>query len=166
MLGFYLFVCVFFEDIFIQQIHPLYLFCVKAILLLFIPSTSNTVLAYDISFEFGWVGEKFKRYGTYVYLGLILINIWKKPILYCGVITLKLKINKFKKKRSCPCPWRHCILKRERSIKKNHNLKLQITQPKQDISERFMEIQFTYHKIHLYKVWSSVILNIYRIVPA
>ena len=113
----------FFEDIFIQQIHPLYLFCVKAILLLFIPSTSNTVLAYDISFEFGWVGEKFKRYGTYVYLGLILINIWKKPILYCGVITLKLKINKLKKKRSCPCPRRHYILKRERSIKKKSQLK-------------------------------------------
>ena len=108
----------FFEDIFIQQIHPLYLFCVKAILLLFIPSTSNTVLAYDISFEFGWVGEKFKRYGTYVYLGLILINIWKKPILYCGVITLKLKINKLKKKKKLSLPLKTLHSKKREKHKK------------------------------------------------
>ena len=44
------FLFVFFEDIFIQQIHPLYLFCIKSVLFFFISSTSNTVLAYNISF--------------------------------------------------------------------------------------------------------------------
>ena len=46
----------------------------------------------------GWdgVGGRFKREGTYVYLQLIHVDVWQKPIQYCTII-LQLKIN-FKSK--------------------------------------------------------------------
>ena len=44
----------------------------------------------------GWeVGGTFKREGTYVYLWLIHVDGWQKPIQCCKAITLQLKINKF-----------------------------------------------------------------------
>ena len=40
----------------------------------------------------GWkMGETFKREGTYVYLWLIHIVVWQKPIQYCKAIILQLK---------------------------------------------------------------------------
>ena len=39
------------------------------------------------------VEEKFQRVGTYVYLWLIHVDIWKKPTQYCKIIILQLKIN-------------------------------------------------------------------------
>ena len=44
----------------------------------------------------GWGGEGggrggFKREGTYVYLWLILDDVWQKPSQYCKVIILQLK---------------------------------------------------------------------------
>ena len=48
----------------------------------------------------GWeVGGRFKREGTYVYLWLIHVAIWKKLTQYCKAIILQLKINKLKKKQ-------------------------------------------------------------------
>ena len=42
----------------------------------------------------GWEVEgRFKREGTYVYLWLIYVNVWQKPIQYCKAIILQLKIN-------------------------------------------------------------------------
>ena len=37
----------------------------------------------------------FKREGTYVYLWLIHVDVWQKPIQYCEAICFQLKINKF-----------------------------------------------------------------------
>ena len=43
----------------------------------------------------GWeVGENFKREGTDVYLCLIHVDVWQKPIQLCKAIILQLKINK------------------------------------------------------------------------
>ena len=42
----------------------------------------------------GWeVGGRLKREGTYVYLWLIHVAIWKKPTQYFKEIILQLKIN-------------------------------------------------------------------------
>jgi len=43
--------------------------------------------------EVGEVGGRFKREGTYVYLWLIHVDVWQKPIQYCKEIILQLKIN-------------------------------------------------------------------------
>ena len=43
------------------------------------------------------VGEEYKREGTYVYLWLLHADIWQKPLPYCKVIILQLKININKK---------------------------------------------------------------------
>ena len=41
----------------------------------------------------GWeVGERFNREGIYVYLWLIHVDIWPKPIQYCKAIILQLKM--------------------------------------------------------------------------
>ena len=47
----------------------------------------------------GWeqVGGRFKREGTYVYLWLIHVYTWQKPIQRCKAIILWLKINNLKK---------------------------------------------------------------------
>ena len=43
----------------------------------------------------GWeVRGTFKREGTYVYLWLILVDVWQKPTQYCKAIIFQLKINK------------------------------------------------------------------------
>ena len=42
-------------------------------------------------------GGSCKREGTYVYLWLIHVDVWQKPIQYSKPIILQLKINKFKK---------------------------------------------------------------------
>ena len=41
----------------------------------------------------GGVGGRFKREGTYVYLWLIHIVVWQKPIHHCKTIIFQLKIN-------------------------------------------------------------------------
>ena len=48
----------------------------------------------------GWeVGGRFKREGTYAYIRLIHVDVWKKPVPYCKTIIPQLKTNKkFKKK--------------------------------------------------------------------
>ena len=47
----------------------------------------------------GWEVEgTFKGEGTYVYLWLINVDIWQKPIQYCKAIILQIKKPKFKKK--------------------------------------------------------------------
>ena len=42
-----------------------------------------------------WDGERdrrgFRRKGTYVYLWLIYVDVWQKPIQYCKAIVLQLK---------------------------------------------------------------------------
>ena len=43
------------------------------------------------------VGGGFKGEGTYVYLWLILDDVWQKPSQYCKVIILQLKIIKLEK---------------------------------------------------------------------
>ena len=44
----------------------------------------------------GWeVGGRFKREGTYVYLRLIHVAVWQKPMQYCKAMILQLKLNKF-----------------------------------------------------------------------
>ena len=40
-----------------------------------------------------------EREGTYVYLWLIHVDVWQKPILHCKAIILQLKINTTKQKR-------------------------------------------------------------------
>ena len=51
------------------------------------------------------VGGRFTREGTYVYLWLVHVDVWKKPTQYYKVIILKLKI-KCRKKRTASrlCP--------------------------------------------------------------
>ena len=45
----------------------------------------------------GWkVGRRFKREGTYAYLGLIHADAWHKPTQHCKAIILQLKTNKLK----------------------------------------------------------------------
>ena len=50
----------------------------------------------------GWgrveVGGRFKREETYVYLWLIQVDVWQKPMQYCKVIMLQLRIYTFFKK--------------------------------------------------------------------
>jgi len=41
------------------------------------------------------VGGRFKREGTYIYLWLILVDIWQKSTKYCKVMIPQLKINNF-----------------------------------------------------------------------
>ena len=45
----------------------------------------------------GWngvgVGARFNREGTYEYLWLVHIVVWKKPTQYCKAVILQLKIN-------------------------------------------------------------------------
>ena len=43
------------------------------------------------------VGGSFLREGTYVYLWLIHVNIWQKPIQYCKAIILQSKISNQKR---------------------------------------------------------------------
>ena len=43
------------------------------------------------------VGGRSKREGAYVYLWLIHVNVWQKPMQYCKAIILQLKLNKLKK---------------------------------------------------------------------
>ena len=53
----------------------------------------------------GWeVGGRFKRQGTYVYLGLIHIDVWQKPTQHCKVIILQLQINDRKRPGSTLSP--------------------------------------------------------------
>jgi len=47
----------------------------------------------------GWEdgrGGRFKREGTYIYLWLIHVVVWQKPIQHCKAIILQLKILKKK----------------------------------------------------------------------
>ena len=45
------------------------------------------------------MGGRFKREGTYVYLWLILVDVWQKPTQYCKAIIFQLKIKiEFKKR--------------------------------------------------------------------
>ena len=49
----------------------------------------------------GWEVEgRFKGEGTYVYLWLINVDRWQKPIQYCKAIILQIKKPKLKKKDS------------------------------------------------------------------
>ena len=48
------------------------------------------------------VGGSFKREGSYVYLWLIHVDIWQKPIQYCKAIIFQSKISNQKKKFSVP----------------------------------------------------------------
>ena len=48
-------------------------------------------------------GGRFKREETCVYLWLIHVAIWQKPIQHCKAIILQLKINNFKKKKVFCC---------------------------------------------------------------
>ena len=41
----------------------------------------------------GW-GGRFKREGTYVYLWLIHVDVWKKPTKFCKAIILQLREKK------------------------------------------------------------------------
>ena len=43
----------------------------------------------------GWeVGGRYRKEGTYVYLWLThMVDVWQKPIQYCNVIVLQIKIN-------------------------------------------------------------------------
>ena len=43
-------------------------------------------------------GREVQDGGIYVYLWLIHVDVWQKPIQYCKTIILQLKINKSKKK--------------------------------------------------------------------
>ena len=45
------------------------------------------------------VGKRFKREGTYAYLGLVYIVVWQKPVQYNEAIIFQLKINL--KEKSC-----------------------------------------------------------------
>ena len=48
----------------------------------------------------GWGGswEEGSGWGTHVHPWLIHVNVWQKPLQYCKVISLQLKINKLNKK--------------------------------------------------------------------
>ena len=49
----------------------------------------------------GWDGQGGGRggsgWGTHVHLWLIHVNVWQKPLQYCKVISLQLKLVNFKK---------------------------------------------------------------------
>ena len=47
----------------------------------------------------GWeVGRRFKSEGVYVYLWLIQVDSWQKPIQHCKEIILQVKLSKLRKK--------------------------------------------------------------------
>ena len=46
------------------------------------------------------VGKRFKREGTYVYVGLIHGNVWQKPTQFCKAIILQLKKKKIRTLRN------------------------------------------------------------------
>ena len=54
---------------------------------------SNPFRILKINLE-GWngMGGRFKREGTYVYLWLVHVDVWQKPIQYCKAIIHQLKI--------------------------------------------------------------------------
>ena len=52
--------------------------------------------------EWDGVGGRLKREGTYIYLQLICVDVWQKPIQYYTAITFQLKINKFLKTHPIP----------------------------------------------------------------
>ena len=55
------------------------------------------------------VGGRFKREGTYAYIWLIHVDVWKKPVPYCKTIVPQLKTNKkFKKNNGKECK-KECI---------------------------------------------------------
>ena len=41
------------------------------------------------------VGRRFEREGTWVYLWLVPVDVWRKKTQYCKAIILQLKISKF-----------------------------------------------------------------------
>ena len=43
------------------------------------------------------MGGRFKREGTYVYLWLVHVDVWQKPIQYYKAVVVQLKINKILK---------------------------------------------------------------------
>ena len=45
------------------------------------------------------MGGRFRREGTYVYLWLIHVDVWRKPTQYCKAFILQLKINKLNYKK-------------------------------------------------------------------
>ena len=45
--------------------------------------------------EWDRMGGRFTREGAYVYLWLIHVDVWQKPIQYCKATILQLKINNF-----------------------------------------------------------------------
>ena len=58
---------------------------------------SKLVLCDNLAGGMGWEeAGRLKREGTYVYLGLIHVDIWQKPTQYCKAIIFQLKINKNK----------------------------------------------------------------------
>ena len=61
----------------------------------------NPVLCDNLEGWNGVVGGRFKREETCVYLWLIHVAIWQKPIQHCKAIILQLKINNFFKKAFC-----------------------------------------------------------------
>ena len=42
------------------------------------------------------MGGRVKREGTYVYIWLIHVDVWKKPVPYCKAIIPQIKTNKLK----------------------------------------------------------------------
>ena len=65
----------------------------------------------------GW--GRLQREGTYAYLRLTHVNVWKKPTKFCKAIILQLKINKkflkgvirATKARKGSCLW-HVVIRR------------------------------------------------------
>ena len=54
----------------------------------------NQGLCDNLGGGMGWeVARRFRREGTHVYLRLILVDVWQRPIQYCKAIILQLKIN-------------------------------------------------------------------------
>ena len=43
-----------------------------------------------------WDGVEGGREGPYIYLRLIHVDVWQKPIQYCKLIILQLKVNNYK----------------------------------------------------------------------
>ena len=65
--------------------------------------SSNLVVCDNLE-GWDWVGRRFKRKETYVYLRLIHVDVWQKPTQYCKAIILQLKINLKKKKKAVDRP--------------------------------------------------------------
>ena len=64
--------------------------------LLYDAGSSKPVLCDDLD---GWNGEMGGSRGTYVYLWLIHVDVWKKSTQYCKAIILQLKRKKGEKKK-------------------------------------------------------------------